>query len=68
MREFENQREQLVHHHGLEKEEMLARFAIERDELNEEVATVQRDRDDQLILAENEKQQVSFKRIYIYVN
>jgi hypothetical protein len=58
VREFENQREQLVHQHGLEKDEMITNFEVERENLKDEIEAVQKARDDQLVTAENEKQQV----------
>lgn len=56
--QFDNEREQLLHHHNLEKEDMSSRFDNEREELHENLASLQRDRDDALLMAENDKQQV----------
>ena len=42
----------------MEREEISARLNARIEELIEEVAMVQRDRDQQLIMAENDKQQV----------
>jgi hypothetical protein len=56
--ELENQRETIIHQFNLEKDEMLRRFEHEREELENEIGALQRERDDQLIMAENDKQQV----------
>jgi hypothetical protein len=55
---LENQRETIIHQFNLEKDEMLRRFEHEREELENEIGALQRERDDQLIMAENDKQQV----------
>lgn len=48
----------MVHQNTMEKEDMLSRMERERQELNEEILNLQRERDDQLLIAENDKQQV----------
>ena len=55
---MERQREDLVHQYSMEKEDMTAATERLKDELTNELAMLQRDRDDSLLLAENEKQQV----------
>ena len=56
--EFETNREQMLHTHTMEKEEMASRADNQIEELQEELAKVQRDRDEALLLAENDRQQV----------
>ena len=56
--EFETNREQMLHAHTMEKEEMASRADNQIEELQEELAKVQRDRDEALLLAENDRQQV----------
>ena len=56
--EFETSREQMLHAHTMEKEEMASRADNQIEELQEELAKVQRDRDEALLLAENDRQQV----------
>lgn len=56
--EFETERDEMVHHNAMEKEEMLNRFDREREDLQTELANLQRERDNQLLMAENDKQQV----------
>ena len=56
--EFETQRDQLLHNHSMEKEEMASRADNQIEELQEELGKVQRDRDEALLLAENDRQQV----------
>ena len=55
---FENQREEIIHSHVMEKEDMMNSFEREREDLQTEIVSVQRDRDEALLLAENDKQQV----------
>lgn len=43
---------------GQEKETFLAQMTSEREQLNEANSSLQRDRDEQLMAAENEKQEV----------
>ena len=54
---MESQRDEILHQHAMEKEDMTQRAERERDELNDALNAVQRDRDEQLLLAENDKQQ-----------
>ena len=56
--DYERQREEILHQHAMEKEDMNGRFDREREELTEELANLQRERDNQLLMAENDKQQV----------
>jgi len=65
MRRQEQQRQQLdeerksiVTQLNAEKEDVVAKLTAEINQLRTEVAAVQRDRDDQLIAAENDHQQV----------
>ena len=60
--EFDGLHEQLVHQHNMEKEDLMMRFRREKEELQEEIAALQRDRDDSLLMAENDKQQVTSSR------
>ena len=48
----------MLHAHTMEKEEMASRADNQIEELQEELAKVQRDRDEALLLAENDRQQV----------
>jgi len=52
-------REKLMSHQSLEKEEMISKFTAEREKLNAEIASTLRDRDNKLMEAEHDKQQVS---------
>ena len=56
--DFETNRDQLLHNHAMEKEEMSTRADRQIEELQEELAKVQRERDEALLLAENDRQQV----------
>lgn len=56
-------REDLVGCQTQEREEMCEKYEREKAELEEELAAVQKDRDDSLMFAENEKQQVKFNKI-----
>ena len=56
--EMSRDREHLLHQHSLEKEEMMLKFTAERDKLNATIACALRDRDDKLMEAERDKQQV----------
>ena len=55
---MEAQREDILNRHAVEKEDMLSRHASEKSDLEEELAATCRDRDDSMMFAENEKQQV----------
>ena len=55
---METERDQILSQNQLEKEEMQEKFDREKDELEQELAATQKDRDDSLMFAENEKQQV----------
>lgn len=57
--EFETERDEMVHQNAMEKEELLNRFDREREDLQEELGNLQRERDNQLLMAENDKQQVT---------
>ena len=58
----------MVHRNAMEKEEMLNRFDREREDLQEELDNLQRERDNQLLMAENDKQQVLYRRRhYLYL-
>ena len=48
----------MLHNNNVEREEMVSRYEAEKQELTNEIIAVQRERDDSLLLAENEKQQV----------
>ena len=55
---MEANRDDIVARNANEKDDVLARHAQEKTELEEELAATCRDRDDSLMFAENEKQQV----------
>jgi len=55
--------EQLMSEHASEREEMISKFTAERDQLNADIASTLRDRDDRLIQAEHDKQQVQFSSV-----
>ena len=55
---METERDQILTQNQMEKEEMQEKFDREKDELEQELAATQKDRDDSLMFAENEKQQV----------
>ena len=54
---MESQRDEIIHQNAMEKEDMVTRAEREREELNDALNALQRDRDEQLLLAENDKQQ-----------
>ena len=58
---MESQRDEIIHQNNMEKEEMQNLFERAQEELNNQLISLQRDRDDSLLLAENEKQQVHEK-------
>lgn len=64
--EFETERDEMVHQNAMEKEELLNRFDREREDLQEELANLQRERDNQLLMAENDKQQVTYLCVDVY--
>lgn len=55
---MEAAREEMLSQHQMEKEDMVEKFEKEKDALEMELAATQKDRDDSLMFAENEKQQV----------
>ena len=59
MAESESREEQLIQQFTAERDESRAQFTRRTDELYEEIAQIQRDRDERLLLAENDKQQVA---------
>ena len=56
--EMSRDREQLMSEHASEREQMISRFTAEREQLNTELTSTLRDRDDRLIHAEHDRQQV----------
>lgn len=62
--ELETQRDDILTRNANDKDDMLNRHAQEKTELEEELAATCRDRDDSLMFAENEKQQVYFTSIF----
>ena len=64
--EMESQRDEIIHQNNMEKEEMQNLFERAQEELNNQLIVLQRDRDDSLLLAENEKQQVLATFILVY--
>ena len=63
---MESQRDEIIHQNNMEKEEMQNLFERAQEELNNQLIVLQRDRDDSLLLAENEKQQVLATFILVY--
>ena len=61
---MESQREQILHDNNLEKEDILRRADSEHSELSDTLIALQRERDDQLLDAENDKQQVRMTNCY----
>ncbi|CAJ0968727.1 unnamed protein product [Ranitomeya imitator] len=58
------EKEELLRRLTQEREELLARYETEREELSEEIAALQqRARDDGLLQAESEKQQVRMRGV-----
>ena len=57
--ELENNRESILHHHAMEKEDMIGQFEKEKEELENQLSNLQRERDNSLLMAENDKQQVN---------
>ncbi len=55
---METQRDGVVHSHNLEKEELVTVLERTKEDMAGQLLAMQRDRDDSLLLAENEKQQV----------
>ena len=55
---MEAKREELVHAYATEKDEIITREEQELEELHNEILALQRERDESLLLAENDKQQV----------
>lgn len=56
--ELVRRHEDLVHQHKLDKDEMHSRFTAQIEELRLEIENMQRDHDEQLVVAESDKQQV----------
>ena len=58
MAEMTRDHEQLISEHAAERDEMISRFNVERDQLNADIASILRDTDNRLAQAEHDKQQV----------
>lgn len=56
--EMENERESILHTHTMEKEDMQQSYNKLQDDMEEQVSTVARDRDNSLLMAESDRQQV----------
>jgi len=56
--ELNRRHEELIHQQKLEKDDMLSRFTAQIEELRQEIVSIQRDHDEQLVAAESDKQQV----------
>lgn len=56
--ELEAEKEVLLQKGGEDKDEMVAQYEEELEGLREEMANLQRDRDESLLIAENDRQQV----------
>ena len=56
--EMTRDHEQMISEHATEREDMISRYTAERDQLNADIASTLRDRDDRLTQAEHDKQQV----------
>ena len=61
--QMEAARDEMITQNQNEKEDMAEKFDREKSELEQELAATQRDRDDSLMFAENEKQQVGTNRL-----
>jgi len=59
--ELTRDRDRLQSEHSVDKEELVSKFTTERDRLSAEIATALRDRDDKLVRAERDKQQVRWR-------
>ena len=55
---MERERDLLIHQNVLEKEDLLSNHNTVLDSMQADIVSLQRERDDQLIMAENDKQQV----------
>ena len=55
---MERERDLLIHQNILEKEDLVSNHGAMLDSLQADMVSLQRERDDQLIMAENDKQQV----------
>lgn len=62
--ELEAQRDEIIHQNNMEKEDMICDFTRIKEELQDSLNAVQRDRDEQLLIAENDKQQVQINPEY----
>ena len=54
---MENNRDKLIHEWTMEKEELVAAYDRMKEDLENDLNNVQRERDDNMIFAENDKQQ-----------
>ena len=57
-----SQREEIVNRNQLEKEDLMKQLEETHDVWQQEIGSLSRERDEQLLLAENDKQQVSIPR------
>ena len=55
---MEAEREELISKAARELDETIAKYEAEKEDMAEEIAVLQRDRDESLLQAENDKQQV----------
>ena len=62
--QLEDERSATVAHLEAEKQDATTRLNAEIERLRTEIVGVQRDRDQQLIAAENEHQQVTIRRVF----
>ena len=56
--ELESEREQILHRFALEKEDMQQAYAKLQEQMEDAVSGLTRDRDNSLLMAENDRQQV----------
>lgn len=56
--ELESEREAILHKHALEKEDMSQAYNKLQEDMEDQVSVLTRDRDNSLLMAENERQQV----------
>ena len=56
--ELEGERESIFHKHALEKEDMQQSYNKVQQELEEQLSALTRDRDNSLLMSENDRQQV----------
>ena len=56
--ELENERESILHRNAMEKEEQQQNYNKLQEDMEEQISVLSRDRDNALLMAENDRQQV----------